>query len=169
MTPLIATHAFAALTSLLLGAWQLFFSRKGSPLHRFVGRTWVVLMLYVSVTSFWIRELRSGQFSLLHVLSVVTIITVSLGFVSALRGDIPNHVGNMIGTWIGLSTAFVFAVAVPDRAIPQFVITEPIQAASAGLAVVVTTLALVGAGRLLAHQPVSTNATVTSRTAPPAA
>lgn len=149
MTPLIATHAFAALTSLLLGGWQLFFSTKGTPVHRFAGRAWVVLMLYVSVSSFWIQELRPGSFSLLHILSIVTIVTVSLGFVAALRGNLRSHVGNMRGSWIGLVFAFVFAVAIPQRAIPQFMLHEPAQAIAAGLTIVATTAALILLGRVL--------------------
>ncbi len=58
---LLATHAFAASVALPLGGWQLFRSTKGSPVHRLVGRTWVVLMLYVSFTSFWIKELEPGE------------------------------------------------------------------------------------------------------------
>lgn len=150
MTPLIATHAFAALTSLLLGGWQLFISPKGTRLHRIVGRVWVVLMLFVSISSFWITELRPGRLSLLHILSVVTITTVSLGVIQARRGRLRSHVGNMRGSWIGLCFAFVFAVAVPIRHIPQFVVTQPAQALLAALVVVATTMVIIGAGRLLA-------------------
>ena len=153
MTPLIATHAFAALTSLLLGGWQLFFSPKGSEVHRLVGRAWVGLMLYVSISSFWITELRPGRFSFLHILSLVTILTVSLGVIEARRGRLRSHFGNMRGSWIGLCFAFIFAVAVPVRHIPQFVITQPVDAAAAAALVVATTLALVGAGRLVAGAP----------------
>ena len=149
MTPLIATHAFAALTALLLGGWQLFFSTKGSSVHRFAGRAWVLLMLYVSVSSLWIQDLRPGKFSLLHLLSIVTVVTVSLGFAAAWRGNLANHVGNMVGSWIGLSFAFVFAVAIPQRHIPQFVLHEPLQALAAGLTIVGTTAVLIMLGRVL--------------------
>ena len=146
MTPLIATHAFAALTSLLLGGWQLFFSAKGSQVHRIVGRIWVAAMYYVAVTSFWIQEIQPGHFSLLHILSIVTIVTVPIGLVSAMRGNIPAHLGNMTGNWIGLCFAFVFAVVIPERHIPQFVLTEPLGAVGAAIAVVVTSIALVWVG-----------------------
>lgn len=152
MTPLIATHAFAALTSLLLGGWQLFLSTKGSPSHRFVGRVWVPLMLFVSVSSFWIREIRDDRFSFLHVLSAVTIVTVSLGVLDVRRGNIRGHVGNMVGSWIGLTFAFVFAVALPVRHIPQFVMSDPGDAVLAGLAVLGTSMAIIGAGRMLADR-----------------
>jgi len=153
VTPLIATHAFAALTSLLLGGWQLFLSPKGSQVHRIVGRAWVALMLYVSISSFWITELRAGHFSFLHLLSVVTIVTVSLGVIEARRGRIRSHLGNMRGSWIGLCFAFVFAVAVPVRHIPQFIVTEPAGAVAAAAVVVIMTTLIIGAGRLLARVP----------------
>jgi uncharacterized membrane protein len=146
MTPLIATHAFAALTSLVLGGWQLFLSPKGSGVHKVVGRIWVVAMYYVAVSSFWIQELRPGRFSLLHVLSLVTIITVPIGIFGAMRGNIASHRGNMTGNYIGLCFAFVFAVAIPQRHIPQFAVANPTGAVLAAAAVIVTSIALVRIG-----------------------
>ena len=155
---LLATHAFAASVALPLGAWQLFRPTKGDLQHRVAGRTWVLLMLYVSVTSFWIKELRPGQFSVIHILSVVTIVTVSLGLFAAIRGDITSHRGNMIGSWLGLVGAFIGAVAVPVRAIPTFFVTEPAQAFVAFVAVLLTTAAVVTLARKIADalpEPVS--------------
>lgn len=153
MTPFIATHAFSALTALLLGGWQLFLSKKGSPLHRLVGRVWVALMLYVSVTSFWIREIRHGQFSLLHILSVVTIVSVLLGIRDARSGNIRGHLGNMCGSWVGLLIAGGFAVGVPDRDIPQFVLTDPKEAVVAAISVTIVAAVIVATGRVLGRSP----------------
>ena len=146
---LLATHAFAASVALPLGAWQLFRPTKGDHQHRLLGRTWVVLMLYVSFTSFWIKELNPGEFSYIHILSVVTIVTVSLGVLAAVRGDIKSHRGNMTGSWIGLLGAFIGAVAVPVRHIPTFVVTEPAQAFAAFVAVLITTAVIVTAAKAL--------------------
>jgi uncharacterized membrane protein len=148
---LLATHAFAAAVALPLGAWQLFVSTKGSLRHRIAGRTWVALMLYVSVTSFWIKELEPGHFSYIHILSIVTIVTVTWGLVAAVRGDVFNHRNNMIGSWLGLVGAFIGAVAVPVRHIPQFVVTEPAQAVAALAAVLATTAAVLMLARVLAE------------------
>jgi uncharacterized membrane protein len=146
---LLVTHASAAALAIPLGAWQLFRSTKGSHQHRMVGRVWVVLMLYVAITSFWIRELRDGRFSLIHVLSVVTVVTVSWGLLSAWRGDVWSHRVNMTGSWLGLVGAFIGATAVPTRDVPQFVVDEPVGAASAVACVALITVLLVRlAGRM---------------------
>lgn len=159
MSPLVALHAFAAATAFFLGAWQLFGSRKGSPVHRFSGRVWVALMLFVAVTSFWIREPgeegRIAGFSWIHILSVVTIVTVSLGLLAAFRRNVPAHRGNMAGSWIGLTIAGWFAATGADRDLPDFAADDPRQAVAALVAVLVTTVAVVVAGRLLtARAPV---------------
>jgi uncharacterized membrane protein len=146
---LLATHAFAASVALPLGGWQLFRSTKGNPVHRLVGRVWVVLMLYVSVTSFWIKELEPGHYSWIHILSLVTILSVSWGLIAAIRGDIQAHKEYMIGSWLGLVGAFIGAVAVPVRHVPTFVVTEPVQAVAAFVAVLVTTAAVVTAAKVL--------------------
>lgn len=139
MTPLVAIHAFAATVALLLGAWQIFVSRKGSPAHRLVGRTWVALALFVAISSFWLQELRPGQFSFFHVLSVVTLVTTTLGVVAAVRGNIASHRGNMTGTWLGFCFAFTLAAVVPERHLPTYAVDSPAGFAGAVLAVVVTT------------------------------
>lgn len=156
MTPLVATHAFAALTAVMLGGWQLF-TPKGTTAHRFTGRVWVGLMLFVAVSSFWIREIRHGEFSALHLLSVVTLATVTAGLVAAMRGNILAHRGNMVGSWIGLTIAGLVAAAVPARALPTFVLDRPGSAALALALVATTTAAVIAAGRGLSSRLSSPN------------
>lgn len=140
MSLLVATHALAAGFGLVVGGWQLLLSTKGSNAHRVAGHSWVIALLYVSVSSFWIREIRDGAFSFLHVLSVVTIVTVLLGLVAAVRGNIPSHRGNMTGSWLGLVGAGIAASAVPERDLPQLVVHSPGTAALAVLAVLATSV-----------------------------
>lgn len=160
---LVASHAFAASVAIPLGAWQLFRPTKGDQQHRVAGRVWVGAMLYVAVSSFWIRDLRHGELSFLHVLSVVTLVTVTLGLVAARRGNIAAHRGNMRGSWLGLLGAFVGATVVPARLIPRFVLGEPAQAAAALLAVLATTALVVAAGSLVSPRAIEPQ----SESAPP--
>lgn len=148
-TLLVATHAFAATVALVLGGVQLFRPTKGDRLHRLAGRAWVLLTVYVAVTSFWIRDIRAGQLSWLHVLSTVTLVTVTLGLVSAWRGRIETHRRTMRGSWFGLVGAGVGASAVPVRLLPQLVVTSPGGALLALAAVLVTTAAVLGLARVV--------------------
>jgi len=150
---IVVPHATAAAVALPLGAWQLWRSEKGTTAHRLVGRVWVALLLGVSLSSFWIRELRGGSFSFLHVLSVVTIVTVTLGLLSAVRGQVEMHRGMMRGSWFGLVGAFVFAVAIPDRAIPTFALERPLGALAAVVAVLLAAAAVVALGLRTATSP----------------
>lgn len=150
-TLLIASHVAAALVSVSLGVVQLA-RRKGDARHRHLGRVWVVLMLWTAVSSFWIRHLRDGAFSWLHVLSLVTLVTVTLGVVGIRRGDLRAHRANMVGSWLGSAIAMVFALALPTRMIPTFAVDEPLGAAAALLVLALTVVAVVAAGDRLARR-----------------
>ncbi len=149
-TLLIVTHVFAALTSVVLGGYQVWRRPKGDGRHRLLGRAWVVLILWTAVSSFWIRHINDGAFSWLHVLSVVTLVTVTLGVVNALRGNVPAHRGNMVGSWLGSMGAMVAALAVPGRMIPTYAVAQPGGAVAFLLSVLVVTIVLVGVGGRLA-------------------
>jgi uncharacterized membrane protein len=149
-TPLLVSHVVAALTGVLLGAHQVWRRPHGDTRHRVLGRVWVVVLLWTAVTSFWIRHLDDGSFSWLHVLSVVTVVTVTLGVVNARRGRVAAHRGNMVGSWLGAVGAMVAAVAVPARMIPTYAVAQPRGAVAFALSVVLATLVLVVAGGRLA-------------------
>ena len=57
--PAIQFHAFAAMTAFGLGLVQLA-APKGTLPHRTIGWIWVALMLVVSVSAFFIHEIRLG-------------------------------------------------------------------------------------------------------------
>ncbi|MBM6401053.1 DUF2306 domain-containing protein [Phycicoccus sonneratiae] len=150
-TLLIASHVVAALVSVSLGVVQLV-RRKGDARHRLLGRVWVVLMLWTAFSSFWIRHLRDGAFSWLHILSLVTLVTVSLGVWRIRSGDVQGHRGNMVGSWLGSAIAMVFALAVPSRMLPTFAVDEPLGAALALACVAATVVVLVLVGDRLARR-----------------
>jgi uncharacterized membrane protein len=146
MTPatlLLAAHAGAALTCVGLGAVVLLRRTKGDATHRAAGWCWVAGMTFVATSSFAIRDLRDGRLSLLHVLSVVTLVALVRGVRAARRHDVRRHRASMRGSYYGLAGAFVGAVAVPDRAIPTFVVTDPRGALAAAAAVAAVTGTLV--------------------------
>lgn len=113
-TPIILAHLAGAVTALVLGAAQLA-SPKGTPSHRARGYAWVTLMLGVSLSSFWIMEIREGAgWSLIHLLSVWTLISLGVALWAIRRGNVRLHRGFMVGTFLGLIGAGLGAFA-PDR------------------------------------------------------
>src|SRR5260221_8000442 len=85
----IQLHAFAALAAFALGAVQLA-APKGTIPHRLFGWIWAALMLTVVVSSFFIHEIRLwGPWSLIHLLSVFTLIMLPLAVLRARRGLYP--------------------------------------------------------------------------------
>jgi uncharacterized membrane protein len=120
--PLLVTHVVAALYSLAIGPVNIL-RRRRDRTHRILGYTWAASMYYVCGSSFWI--VSDGHFSWLHGLSAFTIVTVSLGIAAAVRRNIVAHRMNMIGSYLGLLAAFLFAATVPSRAIPRLLDSDP--------------------------------------------
>ena len=118
-TLLIGLHAVAATLAMVLGAVNIVRRPRGDLPHRIIGRTWIGAIYFTAFSSFWIQELRPGSFSWIHALSVLTIVTVTLGLWNARRGNRPAHAANMVGSYLGLLGAFVGVVAAPQRLIPQ--------------------------------------------------
>ena len=90
-TPPIPLHAVAALMAMLLGGVQLYLS-KGTPLHKLIGRIWIGLMAVVSLSSFFIYELKIwGYYRLIHLLSIWVLISLIGGIYFAKIGKIEWH------------------------------------------------------------------------------
>jgi len=117
--PAVILHLAAALPALALGAINLA-RPKGTPAHRRVGWLWVALMSGAAVSSFWIFGLRQGAGpSLVHLLSVWTLVALACGIVSIRRGNVRAHKAFMIGTFLGLVGAGLGALA-PGRLLAQW-------------------------------------------------
>ncbi|QWC84333.1 DUF2306 domain-containing protein [Nocardioidaceae bacterium] len=146
-TALVAAHAAAAVVAIPLGGVQLLRRPRGDARHRVVGRAWVVLMVWVAASSFWIRDLRGGDFSWLHILSVVTLVSLGYSLWRIRAGDVRGHASAMLGSWLGLVIAGVFATAIPDRLVPTFAVTEPVGFLAACGALVATTVLVLALAR----------------------
>ena len=116
-TPLILAHLTAAILALAVGGTMLAM-QKGTPLHRFGGRVWVILMMLTALLSFGIRG--SGSFSWIHLLSLYTIFTITMGLIAISRKDVARHKHWMRGTYMGLMVAGVFTL-LPQRLLGNLV------------------------------------------------
>lgn len=115
----VAIHLAAVLPALLLGAVQLA-TPKGTPLHKTLGWLWVVAIAVAAVSSFWIVGLnKAGGFSVIHLLSLWTLISLGCAIWFIRRGNVRAHKGFMIGTFVGLAAAGLGALA-PGRTLYAF-------------------------------------------------
>jgi uncharacterized membrane protein len=81
---LLALGAFAVATFQILGP-------KGTGLHRVLGWIWVVFMAVVAISSFFIHVINPDGFSLIHLLSVVTLIALPVMVYAARRRNVKLH------------------------------------------------------------------------------
>ena len=107
-SPAIQLHAFAAMTAFALGIVQLS-APKGALPHRAVGWVWVVLMLAVAISAFWIHKiLLWGPWSPIHLLAIFSLTMLPIGVLYARRHHIVHHRITMISIFFG---ALVIAAA----------------------------------------------------------
>jgi uncharacterized membrane protein len=149
----IALHAGGATVALTLGAYTLIRRTRGDRAHRWVGRVWVVAMYWTILSSFTIKELRPGHFSWIHGLSAFTFGTLSIGLWAAVTHRVRWHRSFMTGSYFGLVGAFVGAVVVPARKIPQWTVHHPAGLALGAAACLLTAAAVIALSRRPAPAP----------------
>jgi uncharacterized membrane protein len=99
--PTIAVHALAAMAAFVLGVVQ-FCAPKGTPIHRIIGWLWVLLMIAVSVSAFFIHTIRLwGPWSPIHLLAIFTLIMVPIAVLHARRHQVARHRTAVISIFIG--------------------------------------------------------------------
>ena len=107
--PAIPLHAFAAMAAFVLGIVQIA-APKGTLPHRALGWLWVVLMLVVALSSFWIHEIRLvGPWSPIHLLSIFALAMLVSGVMAARAHNVRRHRITMASIFFGaLVTAGLF-------------------------------------------------------------
>ena|SRR5437667_7755179 len=97
----VQIHAFAAITAFAVGLIQ-FTAPKGTIPHRLIGWSWVMLMLTVVLSSFFIHIIRFwGPWSPIHLLSIFTLVTLPLAVWRAHRHDVRRHRNAMTNLFMG--------------------------------------------------------------------
>jgi uncharacterized membrane protein len=109
----IQLHALAAMAAFALGIVQLS-APKGTLPHRTIG--WVLLMLAVSVSAFWIHAIRLwGPWSPIHLLAIFTLVMLPIAVLHAGRHRVAQHRWTMIGIFCGALVIAGLFTMVPGR------------------------------------------------------
>jgi uncharacterized membrane protein len=103
----VQLHFFTVVPAFLLGTWLLLVSRKGSPIHRTVGKVYLALMAVTAVSAVFIRafgwsiDVGPFRFGLLHLFVPLVAHGVWGAFATIRHGDIKGHQRAMRGMYIG--------------------------------------------------------------------
>lgn len=100
-------HVVTVVAALFLGA-PILLMKKGTALHKALGRIWATLMMTTAITSFWLTGLTGG-IGPIHIFSVVTLVSIPLAIYHIRKGNIIGHQRAMTGPYIGLFVAGLFS------------------------------------------------------------
>jgi len=114
----IQLHLITVVPAILLGIANLLMV-KGTTLHKRIGVIWVALMLVTSLVSFTIKS--EGTYSWIHILSIITIFNVTLGYIGIKFGNLKLHIGCISGAFIGSFIAGIFATILPGRFVYEWI------------------------------------------------
>lgn len=115
----IQVHAIAATLAVLIGPVALYRKRR-DLVHKVVGYTWVLAMLGVAISAFFIHSFAViGPFSPLHGFAILTLWSLWRAISSVRKGDIRTHEMTLKSLyWFGLLAAGL-ANFLPDRMINE--------------------------------------------------
>lgn len=98
------THLTIIIPAFLIGTIMIVM-KKGSPLHKALGRTYLLLMLATGGITL-LMSAKVGptflvHFGFIHLISLYTLYLVPAAYFAARRGDINSHKMHMIGLYVG--------------------------------------------------------------------
>ena len=104
---IIYIHSVLALLAVPLGLC-IFITKKGTKQHRMLGRTWVSILVIVSLTAVFIQSINTGQYSLIHLLipwtlgsSIYSIWNIKQFKKTKIERYKYAHMYSMIGLYVG--------------------------------------------------------------------
>jgi uncharacterized membrane protein len=110
----LAVHLATVIPAMPLGLY-VFLSKKGDARHRLLGKVWLGLMTATALASLFIRESNDGQFSLIHLLSAMTLIAVPRAIWTAKTGNIEAHRRTVTSLFLGAIVIAGLFTFVPGR------------------------------------------------------
>jgi len=112
----IKVHIVSALTVVALSPLQFWGLRKGSMAHRVAGYGWLLAMLLVAISSFWIKTnfpLQIMGYGPIHLLSLLALYSSVMIPLYARKHNVIAHRKTVRGLSIGFWLAAVFTFMPP--------------------------------------------------------
>lgn len=96
----LTIHLVTVIPAISLGAYVILF-RKGGRLHKLLGRIWLSIMFVTAIATIFIRNVNDGQFSWIHLFTLLTFIAVPQAIITARQGKIEAHKKHLRNFFIG--------------------------------------------------------------------
>lgn len=97
-------HLASVVPCFLIGAWLLA-RRKGTTVHKRLGRAYVVLILFTAIVTLpmpaEVGPRLLDHFGYIHLFSVLVLVSVPAAIYSIRRGNVVAHRRNMVGVYVG--------------------------------------------------------------------
>jgi uncharacterized membrane protein len=113
-TELAYLHLATVVPAFAIGTFQLL-RRKGTPIHKFLGKVYMVLMLATALITLTmpaeVGPRFLNHFGFIHTFSFLTLYSIPTAYIAARRGNIKAHRGAMLGLYLGgilIAGAFAF-------------------------------------------------------------
>ena len=109
----VIIHVSTVLPAIPLGGYLLL-AKKGTTLHKRLGKVWLLLMLATATSAIFIQS--SGGFSFIHAFVPITFHAAWKTVATARRGDIAGHKKHLVFTYLAaLMIPGIAAFALPGR------------------------------------------------------
>ncbi len=114
-------HLATVVPAFLVGTYLLL-NQKGTPMHRSLGRLFMILMVGTAFISLFMSDGVGtrvlGHFGFNHLFVIPVAIFIPRAYFAARRGDIRTHKASVIGVYVGaLLIAGAVAIFTPGRLI----------------------------------------------------
>ena len=121
----IQIHVAAVVPAAILGAY-MFWARKGTPVHRLLGKVWLGLMVVAALSSFFIHTINLLLgFSPIHLLSAYVLYGSWQAIRAARQHRIREHRLNVIGMYVGGILVAGGFTLLPGRLMHEVLFTWP--------------------------------------------
>lgn len=120
----LATHLITVIPAIPLGTYVIL-SRKGGARHKLLGKIWLSLMFVTAISTIFIRNVNDGQFSWIHLFTLLTFIAIPQAIVSARQGRIEAHKKHVRNFFIGALVIASLTAFTPGRTMWQWAFGTP--------------------------------------------
>lgn len=125
----LATHLMTVVPAIPLGTYVIL-SRKGGARHKLLGKIWLSLMFVTAIETLFIRNVNHGQFSWIHLFTLLTFVAVPRAIISARQGRIETHKTHLRNFFIGALVIAGLTAFAPGRTMWQWAFGTPTVAAA---------------------------------------